>query len=113
MNLLTDKLRSQLPALYTQEEIYDPIVYAKFFLPDSGWTWYAIQGQVEAGTFMFFGYIFCEAIGWGYFTLRELESIRGPQGEEVERDPDFRPAPWSKIKAQHLESYGVKSSILT
>jgi len=40
MKLLTDELRAKLPALYSQEHEADPVVYAKFFLPGTSWTWY-------------------------------------------------------------------------
>jgi hypothetical protein len=37
---LPAEIRAQLPTLYAQEKIDDPIVYVKFFTPDSNWTWY-------------------------------------------------------------------------
>ena len=37
-NLLPLELRSTLPPLYAQEKIKDPIVYVKYFTPDSSWT---------------------------------------------------------------------------
>ena len=47
MKLLTDELRAKLPALYAQSAEADPIVYAKFFLPGTGWTWYVTEGSQE------------------------------------------------------------------
>jgi len=43
MRLLSDELRARLPQLYSQESSDDPIVYAKFFLPGTGWTWYVTE----------------------------------------------------------------------
>jgi hypothetical protein len=42
---LTKALLKTLPALYSQEDIADPMVMCKFFTPDAGWTWYAIEGS--------------------------------------------------------------------
>ena len=56
-NLLPLELRSTIPPLYAQEEIKDPIVYAKFFTPDSSWTWYVTEGQPDGEDFRFFGYV--------------------------------------------------------
>jgi hypothetical protein len=43
MELLTIKLREQLPPLYSQEHEADPLVICKFFTPDSTWTWYPLE----------------------------------------------------------------------
>ena len=40
MKLLTKQLRMVLPPLYSQENTEDPKVHAKFFTPDSNWTWF-------------------------------------------------------------------------
>jgi hypothetical protein len=47
MNLLPPEIRSQLPSLYSQEKIADPIAYIKFFNPLSNWTWYATEFDGE------------------------------------------------------------------
>ena len=47
MQLLTEELRAQLPKLYSQENIPDPIVHLKFFTPDSNWTWYVTEGEPD------------------------------------------------------------------
>ena len=57
MQLLTKELRAQLPRLYTQETAKDPTVYIKFFTPDSGWTWYVIEGDDEGGDVRLFGFV--------------------------------------------------------
>ncbi len=41
-DLMPAWLAAELPALYSQEGIADPTVRAKFFTPDSSWTWYVI-----------------------------------------------------------------------
>ena len=55
MELLTQEIKKQLPALYSQSEIIDPICSLKFFTPDSSWTWYITEGsEQEDGDWMFF-----------------------------------------------------------
>jgi len=96
MQLLTDELREQLPPLYSQENTKDPTVICKFFTPDSQWTWYALEFDGED---IFFGYIIGFESELGYFSLSELESVRGPWGLPIERDVWFKPCPLSEIKA--------------
>jgi len=98
MKLLTEELRKKIPPLYSQEENPDPIVHCKFFTPDSSWTWYVIEFDGED---TFFGYVVGFVPELGYFSLSELESIRGPLGLPVERDLYFEPKPLSEIKKQH------------
>ena len=98
MKLLTKELRQKLPPLYSCEKCTDPIVHAKFFTPDSSWTWFVLEFDGED---TFFGYVVgleCELV---YFSLEELESVRGPLGLAVERDLYFKLRPLSEIKAIH------------
>ena len=54
MKLLTEELRAQLPALYTQEAEKDKMVYIKFFSPFSNWTWFVTEGSQEEDDLIFF-----------------------------------------------------------
>lgn len=105
MQLLTAELRAQLPALYAQEKEKDPMVYIKFFTPDSNWTWYATEGNAEEDDFVFFGHVFGFEAEWGYFTLNELQAARGPMGLPIERDLYFKPARWSEVKKRHQQEH--------
>lgn len=91
MELLTQALRETLPALYSQEADPDPIVHAKFFTPDSNWTWYVTEGSPDGDDFRFFGYVKGHEEEWGYFLLSELQSACGPHGLPIERDLYFAP----------------------
>lgn len=71
MKLLTDELRARLPALYSQEAEADPVVYAKFFLPGTGWTWYVTEGSPQEDDFLFFGFVVGLESEFGYFVLSE------------------------------------------
>lgn len=96
MKLLTKEIAKTLPALYSQEKVEDPMVRVKFFTPWTGWTWYATEYRPEEG--LFFGLVKGQETGLGYFSLTELESIRGPFGLRIERDIHFRPKPLSEVR---------------
>ena len=96
MKLLTQKIRATLPPLYGQEGAPDPIVYARFFTPDSNWTWYATEFDPEEGRF--FGRVDGFESELGYFLLEELETARGPRGLPIERDAWFIPCPLSEVR---------------
>jgi len=95
MMLLTKQLRQQLPPLYSQENVEDPMVIGKFFTPDAQWTWYAIEFD---GKDLFFGYVVGLVPELGYFSLRELEAVRGPLGLPIERDLWFTPCRLSEVQ---------------
>lgn len=106
MKLLTAELRASLPPLYAQEKSTDPIVHAKFFTPDSQWTWYVTEGSEEDGDFRFFGFVCGMDDEWGYFVLSELESARGPLGLPIERDLYFEPGPFTKVMGRERRNRG-------
>src|SRR5687768_9948832 len=97
MKLLTDELRQQLPPLYSQEHEPDPLVICKFFTPWSSWTWYAIEFDGED---IFFGWVEGLDTELGYFSLSELEEVRGPAGLDIERDVNFVPCRLSEIRTR-------------
>jgi hypothetical protein len=90
MKLLTDELRARLPPLYSQEAEAEPVVYAKLFLPGTGWTWYVTEGSEQEGDFLFFGFVVGLESEFGYFLLSELETVRSPLNLAIERDLTFR-----------------------
>ena len=97
MKLLTKELEAKLPPLYSQDgKGDDALALVKFFTPDSSWTWYATEyDPVER---MFFGLVDGLEKELGYFSLDELESIKGPLGLSIERDIYFEP---TRIKELH------------
>lgn len=94
MKLLTDALRKQLPR---QTRGKDPMIYCKFFTPDSSWSWYVMAFDGEDTFFGFVDGLFPEL---GSFRLSELQSIRGQLGLPVERDLYFKPCRLSSIQAK-------------
>ena len=95
MKLLTNELRAKLPPLYSTEKDEDPTAVAKFFTPDSNWTWYATEFDGED---RFFGLVDGFDKELGYFSLSELASARGPLGLPIERDRWFSPKPLSECR---------------
>lgn len=95
MKLLTAANRKALPALYSQENVADPIVHVKFFNPCGAATWYATEFDGED---IFFGWA---DLGWGgelgNFSLSELAGIKLRFGLGIERDMHFTPAPLSTV----------------
>lgn len=106
--LLPPDLRSSLPVLRSQEGLDDPIVYAKFFFPLSGWTWFVTEGQQEGSDFVFFGHVIGFEAEWGAFSLRELEAVN-LNGLTIERDEYFESARFSDCLLA-LRSHGIKPS---
>jgi len=97
--LLPDNVRQQLPPLYAQEKVKDPIVYAKFFFPGSHLTWYATEFDGEDE---FFGWVYGDFPEMGYFSLSEMESVQ-VAGLRTQCDQSFQPTRLSIVKASHGE----------
>lgn len=95
MELLTQTVKDLLPPLYTCENFRDPVVQVKFFTPWTSWTWYAMEFDGED---IFFGLVDGQDAELGYFSLSELQSVRGPGGLTIERDIHFKPTPLSEVK---------------
>ena len=110
MKLLTEELKQQLPPLYSQEKVTDPMVICKFFHPLSNMTWYAYEGSSvdadgfydtdkEKVDFLFFGWVHSDQSELGYFSLHEMEqTIVGGLG--IERALHFTPKPLSAVKKE-------------
>jgi hypothetical protein len=84
MKLLTKEIRASFPEFGSTDGQGDSAkVVVTFFTPDSSWTWYATEFDGEDE---FFGLVCGHETELGYFSLRELESVRGPMGLAIERD---------------------------
>jgi hypothetical protein len=95
MKLLTQEIEKKLPALGSTDGT-DADVIVKFFTPDSSWTWFATEYDPERREF--FGMVHGMEKELGYFSLDELEGVRGPLGLPIERDLHWEPKPLSEVK---------------
>ena len=102
MQLITKTVAKTLPAMYATEEVEDPVVKVKLFTPWAGWTWFLTD--YDPATKVAFGYAHNardpQGAELGYFSIAELESIKGPFGLKVEREIHWIPKPLSKAKAE-------------
>jgi hypothetical protein len=103
-NLLDDESREKLPPLYSGEEKgLDALAQVKFFTPDSSWTWLASEFN---GDDVFFGLVIGLEIEIGYFSLAELQSVKGPLGLQIERDLHFEPKSLRELRDQYRQDRG-------
>ena len=98
MKLMTKAILKSLPAIGATDGEKDPIVRVKYFCPWNHWSWYGIEFDPEKN--LFFGFVAGDFPELGYFSLTELEEIRGFLGLGIERDLYFEPAPLSEIKSK-------------
>ena len=102
-DLLPEWLAAEIPALYSQEGVEDPLIRVKFFTPDSSWTWYVLEYSAVApdgAERLCFGLADGHEQELGYFSVAELERVRGPMGLRIERDLYFTPCPLSQVRGE-------------
>src|SRR5262245_7379941 len=92
MKLLPNEIPSGIPPLYSQEaKGTDAVAVVKFFTPWSSWTWYV--SEYDPAERLCFGLVVGLETELGYFSVNELEAIRGPGGLTIERDLYWHPRP--------------------
>lgn len=92
MKLLTKEIEKLLPKLYSQDgkNPANVKIVVKFFAPWTNWTWYVTEGErQENGDWLFFGLTRGDFNELGYFTLRQLQEVKGAWGLKIERDMHF------------------------
>jgi len=107
MQLMTKKIEAEMPVLGSQRFQKDPVCRVKFFTRDSNWTWYGIEYDPELFYFRGYGNHIQPTETYSkarelrdlhYFSLEDLDEVRGPEGKPVERDITFKPVALSEIK---------------
>ncbi len=88
MKLMTKELKAKFPKIgSTETKKADEVkIIANYFDPCGSWTWYATEFDGED---LFFGYVRGFDNELGYFSLSELEAVKGPLGIGIERDMHF------------------------
>lgn len=95
MELIPKELRDTIPKLYETEDKSDPVAYIKLFI--DGWTWYITELSIDSD--ICFGYVVSPFGGeLGYFSLQEIQEVKGSLGIGVERDLYFKPTKLSEFK---------------
>jgi hypothetical protein len=101
VNLLDSVSKDRLPELYSQEKKgMDALALVKFFTPDSSWTWYVSEFDGED---LLYGLVIGLEVEFGFTSLKELKSIRGPLGLKIERDIFFEPKPLRRLLDKHKQ----------
>ena len=99
MKLLTKGLEERFSKLGCQDGKGDSaIIIAKFFTPWTNWTWWATEFMPEEN--LFFGLVQGLEVELGYFSLEELQSIRGVGGLGIERDLHWRECMIGEIRSR-------------
>lgn len=101
MKLLTKELRKKFPPLGATENKKPKKIeiIAKFFDPTGSWTWYATEFDGED---TFFGFVRGIDDELGYFSLKEMESIKGIFGLGIERDLYFEKHTLAEVMKKRL-----------
>ena len=95
MKLLPKEIREKLPPLNSQDgKGGKAIAYLKLYTPDSSFTFWATEFD---GKDIFFGLVEGQEKELGYFSLKELEKVRGPLGLPIERDRYWWPKTLAEI----------------
>lgn len=95
MQLIPQEIKEQIPALYATQEQTDPTAYIKLFI--DGWTWYITELSIDDN--ICFGYVESPfGTELGYFSLQEIQEVKGSLGIGVERDMLFKPIKLSELK---------------
>lgn len=103
MKLITKEIERALKKFpLDSQDGKEGICVCKFFNPCGRETWYVTEGDFDGEDWTFFGYVTgLYEDEWGYFTLSELRSVKGPFGLGIERDMYYKPC--SKSVSELLE----------
>ena len=114
MLLLTKEILKKLPPIYTncEKENNQIKVIVKFFLPGSSASWYATEyDPVEK---LFFGFANLgddEMAELGYFSLKELKSIRHPSISSLKELKCIRHPSISSLKVERDKFWNSNTSL--
>ncbi len=97
-DLMPEAIAQTIPPLYGTEHGSDPVARVKWFTPDSSWSWFVTEFDHE--TRVCFGLVDGHETELGYFSLDEIEEVRGPMGLRVERDLYWVPTPLSQLQQE-------------
>jgi hypothetical protein len=104
MKLITKEIAKKLPALGALDgQGLDAQAQLKLFTPWTNWTWYATE--YDPRDRVCFGWAINgadpDSAELGYFSLQELEEVKGPFGFRVERDLYWEPRSLRQCMKDH------------
>lgn len=96
-------IEMEIPALYGTdgEDTMQKMLYEKYFLPGTRWTWFV--AEVDDNKKTAYGFVVSgldtDYDEWGYFDLEELETLSVPNLPlGVEKDKYFTPKQFCELK---------------
>ena len=95
--LIPKEILNNIPNLYETQDLEDPICHIKLFTPDANFTWYIIESSIDED--ICYGYVKGLESELGYFSLNEIQQIRGSLNLPVEIDRSFKPTLLSVVKS--------------
>lgn len=102
MSLLSLEQVSKIPEIGSQEDKgAKAIAYIKLFTPDANWSWYIME--IDSDQNLCFGLVDGHEKELGYFSLEEIEEIKGPFGLKVEVDNFFKESELKKIAPEFFK----------
>ena len=105
MSILTDEVKARMPALYTQEDVSDPVVHALLF-GSNGWIWALTEYSETAPDGcpnLAFGKVYGDFPELGYVSVDELDQLNAeylPGHGPVWLDGTFTPRPLSQVEGE-------------
>ena len=93
-DLMPAAIAETFPPLYATQHEDDPVARLKWFTPDSSWTWFVVE--YDPAERLCFGLVIGHERELGYFSLEEIQELRGPLGLQVERDLYWKAQPASQ-----------------
>ena len=95
-SLISKEQLDNIPKLYETEDITDPLCHIKIFTPDANFTWFIIEVSIDED--VCYGYVKGHESELGYFSLSEIQSLKGKLNLPVERDESFKPTKLSEVR---------------
>src|SRR2546430_13806746 len=96
MDILSDPKVANLPPLYSQEHVEDPVILVRIWHPCSDWYHYPYEFDPEQG--LFFGWVKGFEGELGYFSVAEFKDVEDGTGIPFQVDETFQPMPLSEVR---------------
>jgi len=103
MRLIPKSIAKTIPNIgETEGQGAEAIAYVKLYHPRSEWTWYITEFDGED---LCFGLVQGFEEEFGYFSLKELESVKDDWGLGIERDLYYEPCPVRQVMKKKAGGY--------